>query len=158
MFLSRHYKYAIINTVDESIELLPLILQCLSVFSMVKLGFSKFILYNALELQNSLLVHSSIFLTKSYFAIFFGTTKKIMLWKITLWKFTLVEVLLYLLAPVIHIWKLASGDDIFSWDFLTLLLILTYLGPDHVQVNCSWKRIGDWKWIVGKNLDWPANS
>ena len=23
------------------------------------------------------------------------------------------------------------------------------LGPDHVQVNCSWKWIEDWKWSVG---------
>ena len=26
------------------------------------------------------------------------------------------------------------------------------LGPDHVQVNCSWKCIVDWKWIVGNNF------
>ena len=31
------------------------------------------------------------------------------------------------------------------------------LGPDHVQVNCSWKWIVDWKSIDGKNLGWSAN-
>ena len=31
-------------------------------------------------------------------------------------------------------------------------------GQDHVQVNCSWKWIVDWKWIVWKKLGWSTNS
>ena len=30
-------------------------------------------------------------------------------------------------------------------------------GPDHVQVNWSWKWIVNWEWIVGKELGWSAN-
>ena len=53
----------------------------------------------------------------------------------------------FLFCRIVDLTTLEGRGSVQPSLFFHVFICITLLGPDHVQVFCSWKWIVDWKWI-----------